>query len=491
MQTSLPEIHRVNLHILAPIHVGTGQEIDPFSYVIRDDNLFLIDLIKWMEEYTDQDELHRMMDSDNFAEIRAFIAEDIDPEKVALGSIPVASRGLLSTYSRVIKAKDPRNQLLIDGMTRNEVTQIAYIPGSSIKGAVRTAIANHFVEAAGVTSKNMKKTYKPAFEPDYNEKIFGKINEDPMRNLKLSDVPLDNFGSMIIEAEEYSLKEDKPKTPKGYKEVSANLCQGGSPVVYSLRLSLKPFSLNEEKVDVNFLIDVLHRFYVPKYKDEYRKFYSSGRADRIRQEIAPMSLEIANLKTNEALIRIGHFSHVECITLDDVREPQTRIVKGRRMPYGTTRTLANGIYPFGWAKLEFVDLESAPRTENHWPFSIQELESLVEAKKESTEKSKKAAAAAEERIKQEEEKRLAEDRHQAELEAMTPEEREIAEISDPSVLESRVVEIFNRIDEFSEENKRALALVLKKYWESHGKWKKGSDKQRRKVQKIKGILREP
>ena len=361
MQTSQPELHRVNLHILSPIHVGTGQEIDPFSYVIRDNNLFLIDIIKWMEKYTDQDELHRMMDSDNFAEIRTFIAEDIDPEKVALGGMPVAGRGLLSTYSRVIKAKDPRNQLLIDGMTRNEVTQFAYIPGSSIKGAIRTAVANHFVKAAGVTAKNKTKTFKPVFELDYNEKIFGKINEDPMRNLKLSDVSLDKFGSLIVEAEEYSLKESKSPTPKGYKEVSANLCQTGRKVVYPLRFSLNPFSLNSQNVDVSFVIDAMYRFYVPKFKKEYSKFYSSKRADQIKQEIAPMCMEIANLKTNETLIRIGHFSHVECITLDDVREPQTRIVKGRRMPYGTTRTLANGLYSFGWARLEFVDFESVPR----------------------------------------------------------------------------------------------------------------------------------
>ena len=40
--------HRVNLHILSPIHIGTGQELDPFSFVIKDETLFFIDLMKWM-----------------------------------------------------------------------------------------------------------------------------------------------------------------------------------------------------------------------------------------------------------------------------------------------------------------------------------------------------------------------------------------------------------------------------------------------------------
>jgi len=40
------------------------------------------------------------------------------------------------------------------------------------------------------------------------------------------------------------------------------------------------------------------------------------------------------------------------------------------------------------------------------------------------------------------------------------------------------------------QEKIKLALALKAYWEAHGKWKKGSDKQRRKVKKVKGILGE-
>ena len=157
-------------------------------------------------------------------------------------------------------------------------------------------------------------------------------------------------------------------------------------MVYPLRLSLNPFSLHGQDVDVSFFIDAMYRFYVSKYKDEYLKFFTSGHADQIRQEIAPMSLEIANLKTNETLVRIGHFSHVECVTLDNVRKPKTREVKGKPMPYGTTRTLANGLYPFGWAKLEFKDLESLPRKENNWPFSKQELIKVVDAKENAAKK---------------------------------------------------------------------------------------------------------
>ena len=205
-----------------------------------------------------------------------------------------------------------------------------------------------------------------------------------------------------------------------------------------------------------------------------------------------MCLKVIKLKTNETLIRIGHFSHVECITLDDVREPQTRTVKGKRMPYGTTRTLANGLYPFGWAKLEFLDLESKPREGNDWPFSIQELERIAKAKEEAAKKSKVASEAAEIRHREEEAKRIAEEKCKAEIDAMPPEEKDIALVNGAKTDEGQVVEIYSRIDDFSDANKKRLAESLKTYWISHKKWKKKdcSKKQWKKVQKVKDVLGE-
>jgi predicted ATP-grasp superfamily ATP-dependent carboligase len=58
-----------------------------------------------------------------------------------------------------------------------------------------------------------------------------------------------------------------------------------------------------------------------------------------------------------------------------------------------------------------------------------------------------------------------------------PEERDIAALNDPEIIENKVVEIYNRIDDFSEENKIKLALALKTYWEDHEKWEKKRQKE--------------
>ena len=148
----------VNLHILSPIHIGAGQELDPFSYIIRNDTLLLFDLIKWMEGYTQKQELNEMMDSEDFIALRAYIANNFDDDSAILGSIPVKSATVIATYRKAIKDKISENQAIVNFMTRNEITGTPYIPGSSIKGAMRTAIANRFVAAAGVTKNNKKKS---------------------------------------------------------------------------------------------------------------------------------------------------------------------------------------------------------------------------------------------------------------------------------------------------------------------------------------------
>jgi hypothetical protein len=71
-----------------------------------------------------------------------------------------------------------------------------------------------------------------------------------------------------------------------------------------------------------------------------------------------------------------------------------------------------------------------------------------------------------------EEKPKEKERKKAVLEAMSPEERDIAAVNDPKITENQVIEIYNGIDDFSEENKTKLAQALRSYWEKHSKWKK-------------------
>ena len=465
----------VDLHILSPVHIGAGQELDPFSYIIRKDNLLLFDLLKWMNGYENKDELNKKMDSEDFVALRSYISEHFNNDDAILCSIPVKSRDVMERYRKAVQDKRSENQAIVNFMTKNEITKIPYIPGSSIKGSVRTAIASRFVSEAGVQKYNKEK---------YNEKIFGKqVLKNPMKNLKISDINLDPAGSFIYEAKEFSIKPDKTPTPKGGFEASASLCELNSDVSIPLRFILKNFKLFDNIIDLQFIVDTLYKFYMPKYKDEYKKFYSTSRAKEIQQAMATVNMEAVNLKSNETFIRIGRFSHVECVTLDKIRDPKTRKKNGEFLPWGKTRTLANGLYPFGWVKLEFKNLPANPRQDNDWPFSAEAIEKDLEIRKQ-------AMLRAEQQKKDREEKQKAAQKRKAELEAMSPEERMIEEIKDPRVTENRVVSIYHALNSFPEDKKYMLAEELRAYWQKINKWKKKkcTKKQWKKVLAIKAIL---
>ena len=52
----------------------------------------------------------------------------------------------------------------------------------------------------------------------------------------------------------------------------------------------------------------------------------------------------------EALIRLGRFSHIECMTVSRSGGPPER--------RGSTRTLVAGELPFGWAKIKLTPVAS-------------------------------------------------------------------------------------------------------------------------------------
>lgn len=255
MKNNKTEYYPVNLHILTPVHVGSGFEMDPFDYVIRDEVLHIINLTDWIDQFPDKELLLSIMDTDNFSSVRSFIAKNFDASRSLMTTIPVKTQKLIKDYNKAVNEQNSRNQVLVDSMTRNQIDGIPYLPGSSIKGAIRTAVGNQFVSVANVTSRDRS---------NYNKKIFGPPGKDPMKNLKTADVSLSRYGTFIYEAREYTNNPDKSLTPKGFKEASASLSDMDEPVIYKTRLSLGSLELTGQQVDIQFLIQALNSFYIPK-----------------------------------------------------------------------------------------------------------------------------------------------------------------------------------------------------------------------------------
>ena len=123
---------KYSLHCITPVHVGSGLKLGRMDYVIKGNQLTVIDLQKLASlPGIDPEELSDAMEMRNF-EIEGYLRRKrIDPAAVAAYAIPC------SQALQVDRDRASQKEIICclkDGLVN------PYLPGSSIKGAIRTAI---------------------------------------------------------------------------------------------------------------------------------------------------------------------------------------------------------------------------------------------------------------------------------------------------------------------------------------------------------------
>jgi len=371
-----------------------------------------------------------------------------------------------------------------------------YIPGSAIKGSIRTAYLN---ARAKVKEESRPRGKGSAKELEKTLLDGGEFSTDPFRMVKVSDFkPVGESKTMII----YAVNEKK--TPSQF--------QARGP--FQILEVIEPESIFEGWITVEqpekeagiktpisllSLLDSCNGFYTNEKRRE------DGELDTMGIPKIP----IPDKNGKQFLLRLGRHSGAESVTIEGYRSikiMRERGQKPRLEEHATTLWLASEISkpkdkdnlkPFGWAFLEEMSVyqtQEFEQKEREWRklYEKERSEELAAEKKGLEEQLRREIKLKEEqRIKAQAEhiKEEEQQRRKAELEAMSPEERDIALIRAGELNEERVVEIYNRIDSFSMDNRKTLAQALKEYWIGNEKWEgKVSKKQKRKVEKIKGIL---
>lgn len=364
------------LEPLTPVHVGTGDSLDPFSYVIRGDRLHYIDLAAWVESHPDPEGLTRKFSGEVHA-VRAHIAQTIDVAKYSLAQAKVMSKEITVEYEK--KITDSRNQLKIAPGFKNNNSWSLVIPGSSIKGAIRTAVLDLLDREHGLGLKQAAQDDKRQGRSTriYEDRLraaLGDIGSNAFKQLKVSDFEALPDSAAFVTAREMGRKVDKQPTPKDPCEVLPGACMGpvlstvgkigvGSASALEPRGEALQINFNGKRLSLtaNQLAEVCSSFYRTRYLAEKQKFYSLPHFGKTARALESIEKQILSPEPGTFVLRIGHYSHVECMTVTE-NDPETRKTKdGKWMPHGTTRTLADGVYPFGWVRLvpcseqEYVD----------------------------------------------------------------------------------------------------------------------------------------
>ncbi len=334
---------------LSPIHIGAGSDIEPLNYIIRGSRLHAIRMGGFICGLEDRkrSEFEGLIDAGNLTGIRKFLFENAEVENCSDFSTEVSPEVAGKYRSRL---EDVQNQLLISPFIRDKCSGMPFLPGSSIKGAIRTALVSMAAKRKGLPNPA-----GPREEREFESKALGYRDpkNDPLRGMKIRDAMMSDGSTVVREVVNACIK-------KGGRLVSNSLAMT-CEVTGSL-LTGEPLRLDVEILfdDLLYATDFLgsrlgprdimaacNEFYRPKMLEEHKRFYKGSDAE-------PCSAELLN-HTPDAksfLVRLGRFSGVESVTLDNYRSPRP---PGRSKVWGTSRNLAEGKYPMGWLLCELIE----------------------------------------------------------------------------------------------------------------------------------------
>lgn len=222
------------------------------------------------------------------------------------------------------------------------------VPGSSIKGALRTAWASAqlppTVSAMGLTDRQAMQSAL-GIDP-------GDTAKDPFRYLSVSDARLPE-GVTRVDRAEVVANSSRPATTRGiqmhYERMRARSDGTGQHATFAFSIALDargPF-------DRVGLVRTVSEFHWRIWTQEIERFYKGEQEARALNSLLPRPLDWSS----NLLLRLGRFGHFESKSLDRVRRgsfPQARPPRSKiRDPgeWGNTRTVArtSGVpIPFGW-----------------------------------------------------------------------------------------------------------------------------------------------
>jgi CRISPR-associated protein Csm5 len=514
------------LQNFSPIHIGCDEVYEPTGFVVDRNNncLKIFDPLLFIAKLSKHDR-------EKFSGIcKKGTIESILEIYKFLNNCPAQGRsvkicnGFVDHYNQVLKLpsgkiKNELNRFKIERTAFCIFDQRPYIPGSTVKGALRTAYLNSladkdkdyssYIENLNQRNTKNRRNRKPEIKmhKELEEKLLHldrvsnkeKIYKDPFRLVKVSDfMPVGDIKTKIC----YAVNKKKKMSDSEARRLTQIL-----ETILPGSLFVGEIIVNDPQtkdavsfaIELNNLLESSHLFYGKEKTREDSELKNIG-------VTIPETPEIDNIM----LIRVGRHSGAESVTIERYRD--IKIMLGSRnqtfKDHSTTIWLASELRkpdhnkvlsPFGWAALSPLtpDMEKQLKVDEA-AFQSNRNQALVEEKRKQEELLLQKEQEWNRQLKdkkQEEEISKAKEQREAELEAMTPEQRVLAELGDPSILENRAVEIYNKIDEFSEENKRAIAMALKKYWASSEKLKKKKRKKTKavcrqmdRIKKIEGIL---
>lgn len=374
------------IHTLAPTHIGTGEHYEPTEYLVQDGLLYTLTLeglqaglstgqLKSMAKYALDEKV-------NLSRLRAQLYDQRESLLPHSQHCIGVSSELEQHYQRVVASvanPDTRaeNTLKILRTQVNPYSNEPLLPGSSIKGAVRTALLSHV--NGGVdglqprfghlrVTEQKKKVREEGRRIELDRFRYRKVDEDPFRLLKVSDAPWETGAELATQRVIYAVNVPRAESKgiKGSYTMLETVMPGLSGFTLDLRLHRDLKGLEIPGVtNTDQLVMHVNDFYWAQFSEELERF--ARRSDISTAWMSAMQRLVDGdlaqwLESGQAmLLRLGRYGGGQSKTVDGARHI---FIKGGRGKEGYYRDLpttmwlagessrhASGLVPFGWCLL--------------------------------------------------------------------------------------------------------------------------------------------
>ncbi len=321
---------KIKFEPITPVMIGSGEEYYPQDFFIVNDDIYFIDQMKFYKKIEQKNLLEEFIKaSEDIYDLLEFIDEHADPniaaQKIAAGEEVLED--LDKNYSRPIKE-----------FIKEKFIQNPIIPGSSIKGAIRTAILDYII------AKNGVERFENMSAKQIESLVFCGSNRFDAKKDMLKALFVDD-----LKPKNYQLKAIKPlnrpfKKPKDNKIplILEALIEGEFEGEIRIEQKLIEYDQNL-RTNRYFRDEPLSMGLVKKaLKNFYEKIATTERK-RFRAYTPPYE---------EYMIKIGQHAGAGSKSLNNLREVYIRQIR-KKFEYQLSVWIDRNECALGWAKLEF------------------------------------------------------------------------------------------------------------------------------------------
>jgi CRISPR-associated protein Csm5 len=543
---------------LSPVHIGTGDSYEPTNYVIKEYTLYEFDTGSSVTAFSDVEkkELLRILsgkpERGMISAVQKFFYDRRDAIiPFAVNAIPVFE-GVANFYdSRVGKVankekngQDVIHKLEIERCAYNPITRNPVLLGSSIKGAIRTALLDQINNDKGLANTHESNR-------NLQQRLFGfragKFELDPMRLIQISDAHWTEDQNlpkvqicMTVNRKKHKVLDEQGNERASQSEGNQNLNKLLECIpAFNHRAFTASLNLQQtqqwssafagEKVPKHtFSIQQIARacnaYYYPKLLQEMdllekRGFIHTAWQKSIQSLLESIKADLEQGRT--MLLRVGRHSGAESVTLNGVR--RIKILEGKDKETGKThfsfddktKTLwlaaeykeqRTGLLPFGWLLVEIQAGETTEFPENTALQQIcseqqqkaqkwadeqarqqQQMQKQIENALKQREQERQQQLAKQQEAERKKQEALKKQQAEAERKAqLSPIEREIEEFLEPIQVQDRDTRLLRELESgrWQGEDVRTVAKKVQELMEEKGKWMPnftGSNKKKLKL----------